>query len=246
MLSAMPMQSEASFASDALAKARAVMQSAFQLSFLNKLPVIFYKDSFNTMFAYTNRSIDEMNIKYGNRTITANEFESDKALHIKKSAELALHIKSLIGSAHLAYGITMAIGLIKEAIDSSFLNPNGSRSKKDLYADHVGARAVFGQKKFDASLNKHLGNFVKSEAPASQPASSQSSGTTAANAGSSELAQVNPFTLNQPLQVGAAAVNTVVNSAATRQQLLKRYYEATEKGDAAQMKSLSAELKALP
>ncbi|HMM61770.1 MAG TPA: hypothetical protein PKC25_16760, partial [Candidatus Rifleibacterium sp.] len=145
LLTAIPASTEASFASDALAKARAAMQSAFQLSFLHKLPVIFYKDSFDRMFPHAE-----------GRTITRSDFQDDKALHIKKSAELALHIKSLIGSAHLAYGITMVIGLVKEAIDGSFLNPHGSRSKEDVYADHVGARAVFGEKKFDASLNKHL------------------------------------------------------------------------------------------
>lgn len=227
LLIASPMQSEASFASDALAKARSVMQSAFQLSFLNRLPVVFYKDSFNKMFEHANRSIDEINLKHGDRTITSKEFQDDKALHIKKSAELALHIKSLIGSAHLAYGITMVVGLIKEAIDGSFLNPGGSRSKQDLHADHVGARAVFGAKKFDASLNKYLGSFVD---PEKKPA---------AAAHTAEPVQINPFTANQTINTGSSAD-------AARQQLLKRYYEAAEKGDAALMKSLSEELKANP
>lgn len=155
------MPTEAGIAANALARARAVMQSAFQLSFLPSLPVIFHRDTFDAMMAHTQKSIDEISRPAGDRTITRADFQDDKALHIKKSAELALHLKSLIGSAHLAYGITMVVGLLKEAIDGSFLNPNGSRSREDLIADHVGARAAFGPGKFDASLDKHLGNFVK-------------------------------------------------------------------------------------
>lgn len=232
LLTAMPASTEASFASDALAKARAAMQSAFQLSFLHKLPVIFYKDSFDRMFAHANRSIDEMSLQHGDRTITRNDFQNDKALHIKKSAELALHIKSLIGSAHLAYGITMVVGLIKEAIDGSFLNPDGSRSKEDVYADHVGARAVFGEKAFDTSLNKHLQHFVK---PAANTIVSEQTDGDFAN-DLPEPAQINPFASDQTLNLGT-------DGTATRQQLLKRYYEASEKGDAEQMKRLSAELQ---
>lgn len=231
LLTTMPTATEASFASDALAKARKALQSAFQLSFLHRLPVIFYKESFDRMFAHANRSIDEMSLQHDGRTITRNDFQNDKALHIKKSAELALHVKSLIGSAHLAYGITMVVGLIKEAIDGSFLNPNGSRSKEDVYADHVGARAVFGEKAFDTSLNKHLQHFVK---PA---ASAVASGQTNADV-TNELpnpVQINPFASDRPLAIG--------NTANTREQLLKRYYEAVEHGDTEQMKRLSAELQ---
>ncbi len=71
---AVPQQAEASIFSKALSKARNVMQSAFQMTFLNKLPVIFYKDSFDTMFEYTNKSIENLNI------------QNDKKLHITKSA----------------------------------------------------------------------------------------------------------------------------------------------------------------
>ncbi len=237
LLTVLPVQSEASVFSDALAKARKAMQSAFQLSFLHKLPVIFYKDSFDKMFAHANSSIEEMNLKYGDRTITRSEFQDDKATHIKKSAELALHIKSLIGSAHLAYGITMVVGLLKEVIDGSFLNPGGSRSKEDIYADHVGARAVFGQKKFDASLEKHLGNFVK---PAAASSSTPAATNASANTQVPEPAQVNPFSSDQPLNIGGTS-NT-----GARQKLLKSYYEAAEKGDAELMKSLSSQLQSLP
>lgn len=192
---------EASWTSDLLSKGRAAMQSAFQLSFLPRLPVIFHKDSFDQMFAHTNQSIDDMNRQLADRTITRSEFQDDKALHIKKSAELALHIKSLIGSAHLAYGITMAVGLIKEAIDGSALNPGGSRSKEDVFADHVGARAVFDAKKFDASLDKYLEHFVKpgtatAPAPADETVSPEPPLPPSSEAGLS-----NPFTDEQPVSI---------------------------------------------
>lgn len=223
---------EASVFSGALAKARSVMQSAFQLSFLPKLPVIFYKESFNRMFEHTNRSIDEMNLKYGERTITRADFQDDKATHIKKSAELALHIKSLVGSAHLAYGITMVVGLLKEAIDGSFLNPGGSRSKEDVIADHIGARAVFGEKKFNESLNKHLGELVKPEAAITSQKPEESA--------SFVDEPINPFS-QRGSQIGGGST-----SANARQQLIKRYYQAVEKGDAEAAKTLAAELKAVP
>lgn len=242
MLLTLAIPAEASVFSDALAKARSVMQSAFQLSFLPKVPVVFYKESFNRMFEHTNRSIDEMNLKYGDRTITRDQFQDDKATHIKKSAELALHIKSLIGSAHLAYGITMVVGLIKEAIDGSFLNPGGSRSKEDVIADHIGARAVFGEEKFNESLNKHLGKLIKPEA-LTEPAGKQTESATFAgdeNASSQAVEQqTNPFS-----QQGTQIDNS--SSASARQQLIKRYYDAVEKGDTAAAQSISAELKALP
>lgn len=239
MIAAMPLQSEASFASDALAKARKVMQSAFQLSFLHKIPVVFYKNHFDTMFEHTNRSIDEMNRTHGDRTITRSDFQDDKALHIKKSAELALHIQSLIGSKHLAYGITMVVGLLKEAIDGSFLNPGGSRSKEDVYADHVGARAVFGKEKFDKSLDKYMGHFVKPEVPSAT--SSQAVAEPAADSSvTHESYQVSPFS-SSPI---SPAANT--DNSALRQNLLRQYYEAAEKGDSAAMQRLGAELKATP
>lgn len=233
MIAAAPMQSEASFASDALAKARNIMQSAFQMTFLSKVPVVFFKNHFNTMFEHANTSIDQMNLKYGDRTITQNEFQSDKSLHIKKSAELALHIQSLIGSKHLAYGITLAIGLIKEAIDGSFLNPDGSRSIEDFHADVVGAKAVFGKEKFDKSLDKYLGDFVKPEV--AMPAET-----------AAPVTQVSPFS-SQPLQLNSNDANDAnATNGDRRQRLLKKYYQAAENGDSSAMNRISAELKALP
>lgn len=234
---AMPLQqAEASFVSDALAKARKVMQSAFQMTFLPSLPVVFHKESFKQMFEHTQKSIDEIRLEHQGQTITRDQFQDDKALHIKKSAELALHIKSLIGSAHLAYGITMVVGLIKEAIDGSFLNPNGSRSKEDVVADHVGAMAVFGQKKYDASLQKNLGTFVKPGVTNEQ--------TPVDNGTAGAEASPNPFTADEiNLQAESADSGSTNNAAQLRQQLLKKYYEAAERADSQEMQRLSIELQ---
>jgi hypothetical protein len=198
MLVTLTAPAEASIFSDALAKARSAMQSAFQLSFLHKLPVVFYKQSFDKMFEHTNRSIDEMNLKYGERTITRDQFQNDKALHIKKSAELALRI------------------------------------------NHVGARAVFGEKKFNESLNKHLGTLIKPEGTPTQnsePASAAVFGGDKAAMAEPVVQQVNPFS-SEGTNIGG--------SSAARQQLIKRYYEASENGDSAAMKAISAELNAKP
>jgi hypothetical protein len=240
MLLAFPLQqAQASFISDALAKARKAMQSAFQMTFLPSVPVIFHKESFNQMFAHTQKSIDEIRLEHNGQTITRDQFQDDKALHIKKSAELALHIKSLIGSAHLAYGITMVIGLVKEAIDGSFLNPNGSRSKEDVVADHVGAMAVFGQKKFDASLQKNLGTFVK-------PGSSQNLPAETSTGDAQAEAQVNPFSGEEINLTGSVGGTSKADtSSQLRQNLLKKYYEAAERADSAEMKRLAAELQNL-
>lgn len=237
MILSLPVQTEASFFSDALAKARKVMQGAFQMTFLPSIPVIFHKQSFNRLFDHAQKSIDNINLKHGDKTISRDKFQDDKALHIKKSAELALHIKSLIGSAHLAYGITMVIGLVKEAIDGSFLNPNGSRSKEDVKADHVGAMAVFGEKKFDASLQKHLGTFVKEEKLQSEPVK-----TIEKPASHDSAVEQESF---KPAQSPFADEEVQMKNESARQRLLKQYYSAAEKGDSESMKRLSLELQSL-
>jgi hypothetical protein len=223
----LPLQSEASVFSKALEKCRKVMQSAFQLSFLPNVPVVFYKQSFNNMLSHTQNSIDNLNIEHQGQRITRNQFQNDKALHIKKSAELALHIKSLIGSAHLAYGITMVIGLLKEAVDGSFLNPSGSRDKADVKADHVGAMAVFGKQRFDNSLQKNLGTFIKNETPLSESPEI-----------SADKKTVKPDNFNPKIKdpFTADSVNTTQRS---RQKLLKLYYEACERRDIDEMKRLA-------
>lgn len=196
------------------------------MTFLPKLPVIFFKDSFNAMFKHTKKSIDEINLTQDGRQITRDQMFDDKALHIKKSAELALHIKSLIGPAHLAYGITMAVGLIKEALDGSFLNPNGSREKADLKADHVGAMAVFGEKKFDKSLQKHVGAFIK-------PLTSEAVEPSTQIEANGEISA--PLRLSAPNAVSPKNTEPEQN----RQDLVKQYYEAVSKGDSARAQELS-------
>ncbi|MCK9456467.1 MAG: hypothetical protein M0R31_04150 [Candidatus Riflebacteria bacterium] len=212
---AVPQQAEASIFSKALSKARNVMQSAFQMTFLNKLPVIFYKDSFDTMFEYANKSIENLNI------------QNDKKLHITKSAELALHLKSLFGSKYLAYGLTVLVGLIKEGIDSSFLNPNGSRSKEDLYADIVGAKAVFGKEKFDESLNKHIDSFVLE--PQQKP--------------QEESAQITAEPVQTTSESSYANESDTAQKAAAKQKLIQQYYEAARSGDSEAAKRIAEQLK---
>ena len=182
---------EATIFSRGLDRARSVLQSAFQLSFLHHLPVIFYRNSFDAMFDHTRESIDNMSIQRDDTVITRDQFQDDKALHVKKSAELALHIKSLIGSAHLAYGITMTVGLIKEALDGSFLNPTGTREKEDVIANHVGAMSVFGREKFDNALEKNLPHLLKPDAQASESDENYSSESVESSPPTTE--HVNPF-----------------------------------------------------
>jgi hypothetical protein len=209
---AVPQQAEASIFSKTLSKARNVMQSAFQMTFLNKLPVIFYKDSFDTMFEYTNKSIENLKL------------QNDKKLHITKSAELALHLKSLFGSKYLAYGLTVLIGLVKEGIDSSFLNPNGSRSKEDLYADIVGAKAVFGKEKFDESLNKHMEHFTLE--PKKEPAQMPETTSEPAVETTDDISQLDD-----------------AQKAAAKQKLIQQYYEAARSGDSVAAQRIAEQLK---
>ena len=83
MLLAFPLQqAQASFISDALAKARKAMQSAFQMTFLPSVPVIFHKESFNQMFAHTQKSIDEIRLEHNGQTITRDKFQDEKGLLI--------------------------------------------------------------------------------------------------------------------------------------------------------------------
>lgn len=218
-----------------LEKARKLMQSAFQMTFLPSVPVLVHKDHFNTMFDYAKKSIDKMDREHNGERITRDQFQDDKALHIKKSAELALHIQSLIGSAHLAYGITLAIGLIKEAIDSSFLNPHGSRDIKDFYADKVGASAVFGKKKFDKKLDKYMDYLVK-EKPSKSPTDTNINDTP-------EVSTTSPFgtekvTIKQQPRQDTGA------SSQRREMLMKEYYEAVNNGNTEKVKTIGKLLQA--
>ncbi|MFA5629808.1 MAG: hypothetical protein WC958_06180, partial [Dehalococcoidales bacterium] len=120
-------------------------------------------------------------------------------------------------------------------IDSSFLNPNGSRSKEDLYADIVGAKAVFGKEKFDESLNKHIGSFALE--PQQEP---------------QEEPQQEPQ--EDPAQITAEPVQTTSESyyanesdtaqkAADKQKLIQQYYEAARAGDSETAKRIAEQLK---
>ncbi|GAB4269358.1 MAG: hypothetical protein Kow0029_05370 [Candidatus Rifleibacteriota bacterium] len=236
IIAGLPAQSDASFFSDAMAKARNIMQGAFQMTFLPSVPVIFYKDSFNKMFEHAQKSVDNIHLQYNGQIITRDKFQDDKALHIKKSAELALHIKSLIGSAYLAYGITMVVGLIKEAIDGSFLNPNGSRSKEDVVADHVGAMAVFGREKFDAALQNKLGAFVKENSSANS--------NTETDRAVQQFEERTEETIQTQKQVNPFAEKEIdIGNSLIRQRLLKLYYDAASRGDSEEMKKLAVELR---
>ncbi|NLM16483.1 MAG: hypothetical protein GX221_02060 [Candidatus Riflebacteria bacterium] len=151
---------ETSTAPSIFDRAKSKLHELFNMDFLDKMPVIFHKKSFNQMKNYSHARINNLNHTSEGVQITRNDLQNDKALHITKSADLALHIKSLTGSSLLGYGGALFAGLVKELIDSSPLNPNGERSKEDFMADIVGAKAVFGQKAFDKALDKYLPHLL--------------------------------------------------------------------------------------
>lgn len=233
---------EASIFSKTLDKARNAMQSAFNMSFLSKLPVIFYKDSFDEMFTHANKTIDELDYEYKGVQVTRDDFQDDKALHIVKSAELALHLKSLLGSKHLAYILTVSVGIIKEVIDGSFLNPNGSRSVEDIRADIVGARAVYGKEAFDKSLDKYMYSFVKPGVlpPEEElPEPERKPYPCPEDDDSKYIEPPVTETITLSNQDG------FVNIQQKREQLMQEYYKAAQKGDSEAVKRLSQELKNL-
>lgn len=156
-----PIKLEASFFSDLIANTRQTVQKSFQLDFIDKIPVLFHKDTLQQDIQYVADTIDNLSITKDDKTITITDIQSDKALHIKKTAELALRLKSFTGSSHLAYGIAMFAGVIKELIDGSFLHPTGSREFADLVADHIGAMSVFGNNKFESAIDNNLNYIVK-------------------------------------------------------------------------------------
>ena len=248
MFTALP-QAEASIFSKALNKARKVMQGAFQMSFLSSVPVIFYKDSFNRMTDYVNDSIDNMNKDYNGTTITAKEFQDDKQTHIKKSAELALHIKSLTGSKYLAYGLTLLVGLTKEAIDGSFLNPNGGRCIEDFYADIVGAKAVFGEEAVDKALDKYMGSFIKEGVIKDKDNVATVTIDTTSN--DVEINTTNkaaespiPETYNEEY-IDYSGSSEEISKEQQRQLLMQEYYKAAQKGDTEAVRAIAEQLNNL-
>ena len=221
-----------------LSKARKVLQDSFNMNFLSSVPVIFWKKTFDRMFDYSQSTIDNLNLEHNGELITRDDFQDDKALHIKKSAELALHLKSLFGSSVFAYGVTLAVGGIKELIDSSFLNPNGGRCWEDFYADMVGASAVFGEKAFDKKLNKYMDSFLKENRKIDM----------ADESASGEMVEPNdviaPASSVQVKEVPENAENSVENED-LKQRLTKEYYEAANSGDSVKAQKIAEQLRNL-
>ena len=229
-----------------LSKARSVLQNSFNMNFLSSVPVIFWRKTFDRMFDYTQSSIDNLNVEYNGELITRDDFQDDKALHVKKSAELALHIKSLFGSSVFAYGVTLAVGGIKELIDSSFLNPNGGRCWEDFYADMVGASAVFGEKAFDKKLNKYMDSFLKENRKVDMVDGNTSNSETSEYVGPNDVIAPAPAEIasEESEDIGEVDAETADNSQ-LKQKLTEEYYEAVKRGDTEAVKSISEQLSNL-
>ena len=235
-----------------LSRARSLLQDSFNMNFLSSVPVIFWRKTFDRMFDYSQKSIDNLNVEYNGELITRDDFQDDKALHVKKSAELALHIKSLFGSSVFAYGVTLAVGGIKELIDSSFLNPNGGRCWEDFYADMVGASAVFGEKAFDKKLNKYMDSFLKTNRKVDMVEDTASkSEESVAIASSPEITEE-----SQDQRLTEEYYNTVINNdtnvedaesisnkAEEKQRLTQEYYDAVQRGDTEAAKEIIEKMK---
>ena len=229
-----------------LSKARSVLQDSFNMNFLSSVPVIFWRKTFDRMFDYTQSSIDNLNMEHNGELITRDDFQDDKALHVKKSAELALHIKSLFGSSVFAYGVTLAVGGIKELIDSSFLNPNGGRCWEDFYADMVGASAVFGEKAFDKKLNKYMDSFLKENREVDMV---NENNAVEENDEASEVVEPNDVIAPSPaakvVEVSGNTEDSAAELSQKKQRLTEEYYEAVNKGDALKAQKIAEQLRNL-
>ncbi len=228
-----------------LSKARSVLQDSFNMNFLSSVPVIFWRKTFDRMFDYTQSSIDNLNREYNGELITRDDFQDDKALHVKKSAELALHIKSLFGSSVFAYGVTLAVGGIKELIDSSFLNPNGGRCWEDFYADMVGASAVFGEKAFDKQLNKYMDSFLKENRKVDMVDENASKSGTSEMVGPNDVIAPAPSASAKTVEVSGDTDASEAEINQKKQQLTKEYYEAVNSGDSLKAQRIADQLRNL-
>lgn len=227
-----------------LSKARSVLQNSFNMNFLSSVPVVFWKKTFDRMFDYTQSSIDNLNMEYKGEHITRDDFQDDKALHVKKSAELALHIKSLFGSSVFAYGVTLAVGGIKELIDSSFLNPNGGRCWEDFYADMVGASAVFGEKAFDKKLNKYMDSFLKENRKVDMVDENTSSNEAPESVDSTVV--IAPAPQAKVVEVSDGDVDaSEAEIDQKKQRLTEEYYKAVNSGDALNAQRIAEQLRNL-
>ena len=225
-----------------LSKARSVLQDSFNMNFLSSVPVIFWRKTFDRMFDYSQNTIDNLNLEHNGELITRDDFQDDKALHVKKSAELALHIKSLFGSSVFAYGVTLAIGGIKELIDSSFLNPNGGRCWEDFYADMVGASAVFGEKAFDKKLNKYMDSFLKENRKVDMIDENTSANESSVMVGPTDVIAPAPST--QVKEVPENSDDSTEDNE-LKQRLTKEYYEAVNSGNSLKAQKIAEQLKNL-
>lgn len=228
-----------------LSKARSVLQDSFNMNFLSSVPVIFWRKTFDRMFDYTQSSIDNLNREYNGELVTRDDFQDDKALHVKKSAELALHIKSLFGSSVFAYGVTLAVGGIKELIDSSFLNPNGGRCWEDFYADMVGASAVFGEKAFDKQLNKYMDSFLKENRKVDMVDENASKSGTSEMVGPNDVIAPAPSASAKTVEVSGDTDASEAEINQKKQQLTKEYYEAVNSGDSLKAQRIAEQLRNL-
>ena len=228
-----------------LSKARSVLQDSFNMNFLSSVPVIFWRKTFDRMFDYTQSSIDNLNREHNGELITRDDFQDDKALHVKKSAELALHIKSLFGSSVFAYGVTLAVGGIKELIDSSFLNPNGGRCWEDFYADMVGASAVFGEKAFDKQLNKYMDSFLKENRKVDMVDEGTSNNGTSEMVGPNDVIAPAPSSSATVVEVSGDIDASEVEINQKKQSLTEQYYEAVNSGDSLKAQRIAEQLRNL-
>ena len=231
-----------------LSKARKLLQDSFNMNFLSSVPVIFWRKTFDRMFDYSQNTIDNLKIEYNGELITRDDFQDDKALHVKKSAELALHIKSLFGSSIFAYGVTLAIGGIKELIDSSFLNPNGGRCWEDFYADMVGASAVFGEKAFDKKLNKYMDSFLKENRKVDMVDGSNTSEadeTTEMIGPNDVIAPAPSSSVEEEVVTSAEVDESAADINQLKQYLTEQYYDAAKRGDTESAKKIAEELRNL-
>lgn len=239
-----------------LSRARSLLQDSFNMNFLSSVPVIFWRKTFDRMFDYSQKSIDNLSVEHNGELITRDDFQDDKALHVKKSAELALHIKSLFGSSVFAYGVTLAVGGIKELIDSSFLNPNGGRCWEDFYADMVGASAVFGEKAFDKKLNKYMDSFLKTNRKVDMVEDTASkSEETVAIANSPAVVEESQdqrlteeyynTVINNENKVTEEDVESISNKAEEKQRLTQEYYDAVQRGDTEGAKEIIEKMRNL-
>lgn len=234
---------------EVLDKARSTMQDAFNMNFLSSVPVIFWKDTFDRMTKHAQDSVDNINLEYNGEVVTRDDFQDDKALHIKKSAELALHIKSLFGSSVLAYGVTLAVGGMKELIDGSFLNPNGGRCWEDFYADIVGASAVFGEKAFDKKLNKYMDSFLKENRtinPIEEIANIDSGAVSVAASVENVEPEIEADVEELPeVEYTEEADVEMIDKTQLKQELTKQYYNAIENGDTEAAKTIAEQIRSL-